>query len=139
MEKEDKLIRRSLITDNLEGIPNHEVDLKLYESSFRRWLVEQIESGQMSFLEAKERFKLPFRFDNVYKQWQRKYSDEIVLSLRHMTAKEKTDFKAQEDRIRKLEQALEESQLIVKALNVLIDVAEKAYNLPIRKKAGAKQ
>ena len=139
MEKEDKLIRRSLITDNLEGIPNHEVDLKLYESSFRRWLVEQIESGQMSLLEAKERFKLPFHFDKVYKLWQRKYSDEIVLSLRHMTAKEKTDFKAQEERIRKLEQALEESQLKVKALNVLIDVAEKAYNLPIRKKAGAKQ
>lgn len=56
-----------------------------------------------------------------------------------MTEQERTKFKAQEDRIRQLERQLDDAQLKVKALNVLVDIAEKEYKIPLRKKAGAKQ
>jgi transposase len=46
----------------------------------------------------------------------------------------------QEDAEKKaLQQALEEAQLKIKALNTLIDVAEDQFKIPIRKKPGAKQ
>jgi len=36
------------LTDNLEGFKQEPVDLKKYEISFRRWLVQKIESGRMN-------------------------------------------------------------------------------------------
>lgn len=125
--------------DNLEGFQISVEEVKQYEPSFRRWLVQEIESGRMSLLEARERFNLPYHFSTLYRQWQLKYSDQIVVSLRNMTEQERTKFKAQEDRIRQLERQLDDAQLKVKALNVLVDIAEKEYKIPLRKKAGAKQ
>ncbi len=69
------------LTDNMEGFKAEPVDLKQYETSFRRWLVKEIESGRMSWQEARSRFGLPYHFDALYKEWQRKYSQEIVLCL----------------------------------------------------------
>ena len=43
------------------------------------------------------------------------------------------------ERIKALEKALEYSKLRVRAMEVLIDVAEKNEGINIRKKAGAKQ
>lgn len=131
--------RSPYLGDNPEGFPMAGVDLKQYETSFRRWLVQEIESGRMSILEARERFKLPYRFSILYRQWQLKYSDQIVVSLRTMTEQERTDFKTKEERIRQLERQLDEAQLMVKALNVLVDIAEKEYKIPLRKKGGARQ
>lgn len=125
--------------DNLEGFQISVEEVKQYEPSFRRWLVQEIESGRMSLLEARERFNLPYHFSKLYRQWQLKYSDQIVVSLRNMTEQERTKFKAQEDRIRQLERQVDDAQLKVKALNVLVDIAEKEYKIPLRKKAGAKQ
>ena len=47
------------LTDNMEGFKQSSVDLKQYETSFRRWLVQEIESGRMSWQEARSRFNLP--------------------------------------------------------------------------------
>ena len=44
------------LTDNMEGFKQSSVDLKQYETSFRRWLVQEIESGRMSWQEARSRF-----------------------------------------------------------------------------------
>ena len=86
------------LTDNMEGFKQQEADYKKYETSFRRWLVQEIESGKMTWQEARTRFELPFRFDQVYKEWQRKYSEEIILSLPLMTAKDRIDIKKLEAR-----------------------------------------
>ncbi|HZK97497.1 MAG TPA: hypothetical protein VFC67_25070, partial [Prolixibacteraceae bacterium] len=70
------------LTDNMEGFIEEKIDSSKYETSFRRWLVSEIESGRMSLQEARQRFKLPRHFDKLYKQhWQPKYSDQIHLSL----------------------------------------------------------
>ena len=93
----------------------------------------------MSWQEARIRFELPFRFDLVYKEWQKKYSQEIVLSLPLMTAKDRLDIKKLEARNKELEKQLELAQMRLTAVNTMIDIAEKEYKLEIRKKSGPKQ
>ena len=127
------------LTDTMEGFKQSSVDLKQYETSFRRWLVQEIESGRMSWQEARSRFNLPFRFDLTYKDWQRKYSQEIVLSLPLMTAEERINLKKLEARTKELEKQLELAQMRLTAVNTMIDIAEKEYKLEIRKKSGPKQ
>jgi len=129
----------SNLTDNMEGFNQTSVDLKQYETSFRRWLVQEIESGRMSWQEARSRFQLPYFFDKLYKDWQRKYSQEIVLSLPLMTAEERINLKKLEARNKELEKQLELAQMRLTAVNTMIDIAEKDYKLEIRKKSGPKQ
>lgn len=120
------------LTDNMEGFIQEKVDLSKYETSFRRWLVAEIESGRMSIQEARIRFHLPYRFDLLYKvYWQPKYSDQIHLSLSLMSAEQRTNNTELEKRIRELEKQLELAQMKVVALNTVIDIAEKNYKLEI--------
>jgi hypothetical protein len=126
------------LTDIMEGFTQEKVDFSKYETSFRRWLVCEIESGRMSWQEARSRFNLPHRFDTVYKVWQQKYADEIVLSLPLMSAEDRTKNQELEKRVRELERQLELAQMKVVALNTVIDIAEKNYKLEIRKKSGPK-
>lgn len=127
------------LTDTLEGFKQTSVDLKQYETSFRRWLVQEIESERMSWQEARSRFNLPFRFDTTYKDWQKKYSEEIIVSLSLMTAEERINLKKLETRNKELEKQLELAQMRLTAVNTMIDIAEKEYKLEIRKKSGPKQ
>jgi hypothetical protein len=93
----------------------------------------------MNWQEARSKFNLPHRFDKVYKEWQKKYSDQIILSLPLMNAEERTKNQELEKRVRELEKQLELAQMKVLALNTVIDIAEKNYKLEIRKKSGHKQ
>lgn len=124
----------------MEGFIQEKVDLSKYETSFRRWLIAEIESGRMSLPEARNRFQLPYHFDRLYRvYWQPKYSDQIHLSLSLMNAEQRTNNKELEKRVRELEKQLELAQMKVVALNTVIDIAEKDYKLEIRKKYGPKQ
>jgi len=127
------------LSDNMEGFKQEKVDYSKYEISFRRWLVQEIESGRMSWKDARSKFQLPYHFDAIYKNWQKKYSEEIILSLPLMKAKERIENKKLEAHIKELEKALEYAQMKNVALNTMIDIAEKEYKLEIRKKSGLKQ
>jgi hypothetical protein len=127
------------LTDNMEGFKQEKIDYSKYEISFRRWLVQEIESGRISWQQARSKFQLPYHFDILYRDWQRKYSEEIILSLPLMSAKDRTDNKKLEERIKQLEKELELAQMKVTAYNIMIDIAEKDYKLEIRKKYGPKQ
>ena len=127
------------LTDNLDGFKQDKVDLKKYESSFRRWLVQEIESGKMCLSEARMRFQLPYFFDQSYKDWQKKYSQEIIVSLPLMTAEERINLKNLEARNKELEKQLELARMRLTAVNTMIDIAEKEYKLEIRKKSGPKR
>lgn len=76
-------------------------------------------------------------------KWYRR-KDELYAQNPDTVAKEKTppdraaDLPAQEQ-IRQLERQLELSQLKVEALETMIDIAEKQFQIDIRKKSGAKQ
>ncbi len=56
-----------------------------------------------------------------------------------MNNKTSKDAPADDERIKALEQALQEPQLKIAALNTLIDVAEEQVKINIRKKPGAKR
>jgi transposase len=49
-----------------------------------------------------------------------------------------TDLKELQKRIKELEQALEQSELKAYAYSVMVDLAEKEFNIPIKKKYGSK-
>lgn len=123
----------------MQGFQVKAIDYSLYETSLRRWLVQEVESGRMTWQEARSKFNLNYRFDTVYKEWQRKYSNEIVLSLPMMTEKERIKFEEQDKRIKVLEKQLEYAQMKNVAINTLVDIAEKELKIPIRKKSGSKQ
>ena len=127
------------LSDNMEGFQEEPIDYSRYETSFRRWIVSELDSGRMTLSEARSRFKFPRHFHTTYRLWQLKYSDEIHLSLRSMSAKERTDVASLEKRIKELEKALELATLKNVGLNTMIDIAEKDYKLDIRKKSGPKQ
>lgn len=127
------------LTDNMEGFKQEKVDYSKYETSFRRWLVQEVESGRMSWQDARSRFQMRHRFDVVYKEWQKKYSEEIIVSLPLMSAKDRIDNKQLEERVKQLEKELELAQMKVVAVNMMVDIAEKEYKLDIRKKFGPKQ
>jgi hypothetical protein len=82
---------------------------------------------------------LPHRFDIIYKYWQEKYSEDIVLTLPLMSAKDRTNNEELEKRVKDLEKQLELAQMKIVALSTVIDIAEKDYKLEIRKKSGPRQ
>ena len=64
----------------------------------------------------------------------RKKIDEII-----KTRKPKTKEEELSARIKELEKALEYEKLKSLAYNTMIDIAEKEFNIPIRKKPGTRQ
>ena len=132
--------KEAMLTDHMEGFQEKKINYNDYEVSFRRWLVSEIDSERMSMQEARDRFSLPkWDYKMLIRRWQNRYSDAIHLSLRAMSAKERTDIKALEKRIRELEKQLERAQMKNVALDTMIDIAENDYKLEIRKKYGPKQ
>lgn len=129
----------SHVSDNMEGFKEPKVNYSQFEISFRRWLIAEIDSKRMTVNEARVRFKLPRRFDSTYRDWQRKYSDELHLSLSIMSSTERADNQKLEKRIKELEKQLEYAKMKDVALNTLIDVAETELKISIRKKSGSKQ
>ncbi len=129
----------SNLSDNMEGFHAEKKDYSRFENSFRRWLVLEIDAGRMCISEAKKRFSLPSHFTKLYKNWQKKYSDEIHLSLSTMDSKDRVNNEKLEQRIKELEKQLEKSQMKNVALNTLIDIAENELKINFRKKLGAKQ
>lgn len=124
----------------MDGFEEKKINWQDYETSFRRWLVSQIDSDLMSIQEARDRFNLSCtEYKKILRKWQERYSEELHLSLSFMSSKEKSDNKALEQRIKELENQLEKAQMKNIALNTLIDVAETEFKLPIRKKPGSKQ
>ena len=89
-----------------------------------------------------EKFKL--RGDNALIEWIRKFVDP--------NAKKVTDVKGRkielpaspgkeslEDEVKRLRRELELERLRSEGLEIMIDIAEKEFKIPIRKKPGAKQ
>ena len=128
------------LTNCMEGFQKEEINYSDYEVSFRRWLVSQVDSGNMSLNEVRNRFQInQTELKRVFKRWQELYSDELHLSLRTMSSKDRADNGELEKRIKELENQLELAQMKNVALNTMIDIAEKDYKLAIRKKSGPKQ
>jgi len=136
MKKESEAI----LTNCMEGFQAEEINFNAYEVSFRRWLISQIDSGNMSMNEVRDRFQLKqVNIKRTLRRWQELYSDELHLSLNAMSSKDRADNRELEKRIEELEKQLELARMKNVALNTMIDIAEQDYKLSIRKKSGPKQ
>lgn len=69
----------------------------------------------------------------------RKKIEEGLITLAPMTDKQKRDLHILQQRNKELERAVKEANLMILALNSLIDVAEQDLKISIRKKRGTKQ
>ena len=72
------------------------------------------------------------------KSFQRKIETGLI-TLPAMTTQQKQDLQALKQRNAELEQALQDANLMILALNTMIEVAEKELKLSIRKKSGTKR
>lgn len=132
-------VKEAMLTNSMELFKKPQINYNDYEVSFRRWLISQIDGGNISIQEAKDQFSLGREGTRIIKKWQTRYSDELHLSLHTMSSKERADNKALENRIKELEYQLELAQMKNVGLNTIIDIAEQDYKLEIRKKSGPKQ
>ncbi|MBC8034443.1 MAG: hypothetical protein H7Y03_09875 [Chitinophagaceae bacterium] len=85
-----------------------------------------------------------FNIQNVYTimHWVKAYKLKIetgLVTLPPMTAKQQQDLEALKYRNKELEKAVKNANLMILALNTMIDIAEKDMKIPIRKKSGTKQ
>lgn len=127
------------VSNHMEGFEVEKIDFSKYETSFRRWLVNEVELGNMSLNEAIQRFNFPASFHKIFYNWQLRYSSKINLSLQTMTPEELTNFKKLQERIKELEEQLERSEIKNVLTETMIDVAEEMLKIDIRKKPSAKQ
>ncbi len=128
------------VSNHMEGFNVEKTDYSKFETSFRRWLVSEIELGNMSVQEAAQRFKFDIHnFKFIFKDWQLRYSSKIHLSLPAMTPEELTEIKKLQERIKQLEEELEKAQIKNVLTETMIDIAEEQLKIDIRKKRGPKQ
>lgn len=134
-----KKAKDAMLTNHMEGFQEKEINYNVYEVSFRRWLVSQIDSEKMSIQDARDRFSLGKDYVRIIKNWQERYSEELHISLQSMTLKDRVDNSKLEKRVKELEKQLELAKMKIVALDTMIDIAEQDYKLEIRKKSGPKQ
>jgi transposase len=107
----------------------------------RRSIVRAIEEGRMTVAEAKLAHKIGWT--PTITKWLRdskRENEELVVSNKILMDKKEDNQQPDADPVKKaLEQALQEAELKIKALNTLIDVAEENFKISIRKKPGARQ
>jgi len=102
----------------------------------KRSMVRAIREGRMTLQEAKLAYNMKSYAAIIRLLQKEKENSELRTD---MEAKANDTPKSEDEEKKALQQALEEAQLKIKALNTLIDVAEDQFKIPIRKKPGAKQ
>ena len=128
------------VSSKLSKLELKSINLSDYEVSFRRWLVGEVDRGHYTVKELSEKFDFKHHnFRVVFKNWQKRYSQKIYLSLLDMTPEEITQVKKLQKRIEELEKQLNEAQLKNSLSNNIIDIAEATFKIEIRKKSGPKQ
>lgn len=115
-----------------------------FANDFRLQVVQEYLSTDMSQKDLMAKYNI--RGNNTIKQWMRKFDlrlpsqQQIELQRIMAKEKEKTPHERElEAKVKRLEQQLEDEKLRTLALSTMIDLAEKEFKIPIRKKSGAKQ
>ena len=98
----------------------------------QRQVIAEVETGNLTILEARRKYKIS---ESTLYNWRKKYFNEIVSvkATDNMEKHEESNSSNTESK------HLEELRLKIIALETMIDIAEKEFNIPIRKKCGSKQ
>ena len=112
-----------------------------FTEAFKLHVVEEVESGRISQSEASRKYDI-LGHSTILK-WCRKYGKQTP----HISRKERTGIMPQKEHellllnneIKALKQELEDARFKNVVLETLVDVAEREFRIPIRKKYGAKR
>ena len=110
-----------------------------YSDKFKRSIVQKVLDGKIG--QSAAQVKYGIKGHSAINKWIQKYGYISQATMKSKTEKTEPvkslqELEAENHRLRK---ELEMEQLRTRALNVMIDIAENQFKIPIRKKPGAKQ
>lgn len=112
-----------------------------YSQAFKLHVVEEVLRGELTKEQARRKYGI--RGKSGVLNWMRKFgvsnAKQIPVCFERMKQEETTDKAALEQRVKELERALEDAQLKAEGYSRMIDIAERALKISIRKKSSAKQ
>lgn len=124
-----------MITNDLEK----KTCSRRFSIRFRHQLLGKIAVGIISESEAIKKYQLSTKLLRQWRHWRYKF---LTHSKSHTMRKikfTKENFKVLEQKIKQLEKEKESLRLEAQAYRTMIKIAEKEYDIPIRKKFGIKQ
>jgi transposase len=103
-----------------------------FSEEFKRKLVEEFESGQRSVLQLERNYGVSNRL--VY-NWIYKYSSYNEKNFRIVEIKDSQTFRLKEleEKVKDLERAVGQKQIMIDYLEKMIDLANEAYSIDIKK------
>lgn len=112
---------------------------KYFSEAFKKAVVNEVLAGKISKEQAKYKFGIAGH--SCVSNWIRKFdalkSDQMKSTIKSkLEDSERQELEAENKRLR---EELELERLRTLGLNVMIDLAEAHFKVPIRKKSGAKQ
>jgi transposase len=110
-----------------------------YSDEFKKSVVDEVLKGVLNKEEA--RWKYGIKGSSAVLNWIRKFEVTKSQSMnpKAKAPKSSKSIEELEAENARLKQELDVEQLRNRALNVMIDIAENEFKIPIRKKSGAKQ
>lgn len=112
-----------------------------YHVAFRWKVVQQLEAEQLTELQACEKYGIT---RTLIRQWRKQYYQRKLLPYIKpklmKSKKSQTDqINALKARIKALEEQNEQLRIEAYAHKTMVEIAEKEFQIPIRKKSGVKQ
>jgi transposase len=110
-----------------------------YSDEFKKGVVDEVLKGVFSKEEARSKYGI--KGNSAVLNWIRKFEGYKSQSMnpKSKTVKSSKSIEELEAENARLKEELDIEQLRNRALNVMIDIAENQFKIPIRKKPGAKQ
>lgn len=105
-----------------------------------RQIITEIQQGKLTAKEAQKKYKIK-SIRSIHNWLYKSKHENLYFSSIKKPAmtKNKSNYFSDNITEQPLQKALEEAQLKIKALNIMIDVAEEQLKIDIRKKSGTKQ
>ncbi len=116
---------------------NERKDRNRYSVAFKMKVAEEIESGMLSIVEACKLYGIPGQA-SVW-EWVKRYgmNERINKAVYIMTQDEERELIRLRKENRRLQQALDDSQIKNMALESILELAEEKYGISIKKNFGA--
>jgi transposase len=108
-----------------------------YSDEFKRSVIQQVLAGRISKEEARRRYGIKGK--SAILNWIRKFDSLSTYPMKEKHPLPQTAINELEAENKRLREDLELERLRTLSLNVMIDLAEQQFKIPIRKKSGAKQ
>jgi|WetSurMetagenome_2_1015567.scaffolds.fasta_scaffold103323_1 transposase len=98
----------------------------------KRQILNEVDTGKLTVAEAVKRYKI--NETSLY-NWRKRYSADIACQ----TIPDNMEKQANTSSYKKEGRQIEDLKLKIAALETMIDMAEKEFHIPIRKKCGSRQ